>query len=134
MARIDHGVRCVEDRGLVGRLREEQVPLTVCPLSNVKLHVVGSMEEHPAKVMLEEGLCATVNSDDPAYFGGYVADNYLAVRDGLGFTREEFRKVAENSFRASFLGEGHKRRLLGELAAYLEGRSRHDPFIRPPSP
>ena len=134
VARIDHGVRCVEDPGLVGRLREEQVPLTVCPLSNVKLHVVGSMEEHPAKVMLEEGLCATVNSDDPAYFGGYVADNYLAVRDGLGFTREEFRKVAENSFRASFLAERHKRRLLGELAAYLEGRSRRVPFIRPPSP
>jgi adenosine deaminase len=105
----------------VERLRAQKVPLTVCPLSNVKLRVVDSIEEHPAKWMLGEGLCVTVNSDDPAYFGGYVADNYLAVRDGLGFDREDFRTVAENSFRASFLGEGEKKKLLGELAAYLEG-------------
>lgn len=119
--RIDHGVRCVADPKLVERLRAQKVPLTVCPLSNVKLRVVDSIEEHPAKWMLGEGLCVTVNSDDPAYFGGYVADNYLAVRDGLGFDREDFRTVAENSFRASFLGEGEKKKLLGELAAYLEG-------------
>jgi adenine deaminase len=105
-ARIDYGVRCVEDPKLVRRLREEQVPLTVCPLSNVRLRVFPSLEEHPVKRMLGEGLCVTVNSDDPAYFGGYVADNYSAVRDGLGFAREEFRAVAENSFKASFLGEG----------------------------
>src|SRR5918998_2698720 len=118
--RIDHGVRCVADPKLVERLRAQKVPLTVCPLSNVKLRVVDSIEEHPAKWMLGEGLCVTVNSDDPAYFGGYVADNYLAVRNGLGFDREDFRPVAENSFRASFLGEGEKKKLLGELAAYLE--------------
>jgi adenosine deaminase len=119
-ARIDHGVRCVADPKLVKRLRTQQVPLTVCPLSNVELRVVDSIEEHPAKWMLGEGLCVTVNSDDPAYFGGYVADNYLAVRDGLDFALEDFRAVAENSFRASFLGEGEKKKLLGELAAYLE--------------
>ena len=119
-ARIDHGVRCVEDPGLVRRLREEQVPLTVCPLSNVRLRVFPSLEEHPVKRMLGEGLCVTVNSDDPAYFGGYVADNYSAVRDGLGFAREEFRAVAENSFKASFLGEGEKKDLLAELGSYLE--------------
>jgi adenine deaminase len=119
--RIDHGVRCVADPKLVERLRAQKVPLTVCPLSNVKLRVVDSIEEHPAKWMLGEGLCVTVNSDDPAYFGGYVADNYFAVRDGLGFDHEDFRTVAENSFRASFLGEGEKKKLLGELAAYLEG-------------
>jgi adenosine deaminase len=118
--RIDHGVRCVEDPGLVRRLRDEQVPLTVCPLSNVRLRVFPSVEEHPVKRMLGEGLCVTVNSDDPAYFGGYVADNYCAVRDGLGFAREDFRAVAENSFRASFLGEGEKKELLEVLASYFE--------------
>jgi len=118
--RVDHGVRCVEDPGLVRRLREEQVPLTVCPLSNVRLRVFPSIEEHPVKRMLGEGLCVTVNSDDPAYFGGYVADNYSAVRDGLGFDREEFRVVAENSFRASFLDEGEKSKQLAELASYFE--------------
>jgi adenosine deaminase len=119
-ARIGHGVRCVEDPELVRRLREEQVPLTVCPLSNVRLRVFPSLEEHPVKRMLCEGLCVTVNSDDPAYFGGYVADNYSAVRDGLGFAREDFRTVAENSFKASFLGEGEKKRLLEELGSYFE--------------
>jgi adenosine deaminase len=118
--RIDHGVRCMEDPGLVRRLREEQVPLTVCPLSNVRLRVFPSVEEHPVKRMLGEGLRVTVNSDDPAYFGGYVADNYSAVRDGLGFAREEFRAVAENSFWASFLDEGEKSKHLAELASYFE--------------
>ncbi len=119
--RIDHGVRCMEDPKLVARLKEEQVPLTVCPLSNVRLRVFSSLEEHPVKRMLEEGLCVTVNSDDPAYFGGYVADNFLAVRDGLGFTLADCRKVAENSFKASFLDEGDKRRLLAELEAHCTG-------------
>ncbi len=117
--RIDHGVRCMEDPKLVARLKEEQVPLTVCPLSNVKLRVFDSIEEHPVKRMLGEGLCVTVNSDDPAYFGGYVADNLMAVRDGLGFTQRDCRKVAENSFEASFLGEEDKQRLLAELDAHF---------------
>src|SRR5918997_717741 len=116
-ARIDHGVRCLEDPGLVERLRAEQIPLTVCPLSNVRLRLFDSIEVHPVKRMLGEGLRVTLNSDDPAYFGGYVADNYLAVRDGLGFTVDELRKVAENSFRASFLDEDTKGRLLAELGA-----------------
>jgi adenosine deaminase len=119
-ARIDHGVRCGEDPGLVQRLREEQVPLTVCPLSNVRLRVVDTMEEHPLRRMPGEGLCVTVNSDDPAYLGGYVADNFSAVRDGLGFSREEFRAVAETSFKASFLDEGKMNRLLEELGSYFE--------------
>jgi adenine deaminase len=118
--RIDHGVRCMEDPRLVHRLREERVPLTVCPLSNVRLRVFSSMRQHPLKRMLEAGLCATVNSDDPAYFGGYAADNYFAVRDGLVFTREDFRTVAENSFRASFIDEAEKKKLLDELASYFE--------------
>jgi adenosine deaminase len=119
-ARIDHGVRCMEDPTLVERLREEQVPLTVCPLSNVRLRCFPSIEEHPAKRMLEEGLCVTVNCDDPAYFGGYVVENYAALREGLGFDREDFRAVAENSFEASFLDEGEKKRRLREIASYFE--------------
>ncbi len=118
--RIDHGVRCMEDPTLVERLRDEQVPLTVCPLSNVRLRCFPSMEEHPAKRMLDKGLRVTVNCDDPAYFGGYVAENYVALRDGLGFGREDFRAVAENSFRASFLDEDEKKARLRELASYLE--------------
>jgi adenosine deaminase len=119
-ARIDHGVRCMEDPALVERLREKRVPLTVCPLSNVRLRCFPTMEEHPAKRMLEEGLCVTVNCDDPAYFGGYVVENYAALRDGLGFGREDFRAVAENSFKASFLEENEKKRALQELASYFE--------------
>jgi adenine deaminase len=119
-ARIDHGVRCVEDPGLVRRPGEEQVPLTVCPLSNVRLRVVDSMVEHPLKRMLGEGLCVTVNSDDPAYFGGCVADNYSTLRDGLGYSRQEFRVVTETSFKASFLSEDEKKRLLEELGSYFE--------------
>lgn len=118
--RIDHGVRCMEDPELVKRLGEDRIPLTVCPLSNVRLRVFGSIEEHPLKRMLQEGLCVTVNSDDPSYFGGYVGDNYCAVRDGLRLTREDFRRVAENSFRASFLDEERKQQLLSELEAYLK--------------
>ena len=117
--RIDHGVRCMEDPRLVERLREEQVPLTVCPLSNVKLRVFPSIDQHPLKRMLGAGLCATVNSDDPAYFGGYAADNFQAVRDGLSLTREDFRTVAENSFKASFIDEAQKKRMLDELASYF---------------
>jgi len=96
------------------------VPLTVCPLSNVRLRVFTSVEEHAVKRMLDEGLRVTVNSDNPAYFGGYVADNYSAVRGGLGFAREEFRAVAENSFRASFLDEGEKSKHLAALTSYFE--------------
>jgi adenosine deaminase len=118
--RIDHGVRCVEDPALIRRLRDGRVPLTVCPLSNVRLRVFPSIEEHPAKRMLREKLRVTLNSDDPAYFGGYVADNYSAVRDRLDFDREDFRTVAENSFLASFLDEGEKRKYLEELASYFE--------------
>src|SRR5918998_2316482 len=118
--RIDHGVRSLENPPLTRRLRDVQVPLTVCPLSNVRLRVVPSMQEHPAKRMLREGLRVTLNSDDPAYFGGYVADNYSAIRDGLAFDREDFRAVAENSILASFLDHHEKRKPLEELASIFE--------------
>lgn len=124
VARIDHGVRCMEDPRLVERLRRDQVPLTVCPLSNVKLRVFDSIQEHPLKRMLEQRLCVTVNSDDPAYFGGYVDANFRAVRDGLGLDLDALYQVAKNSFEASFLDEGRKRQLLAELDAYFASHDR----------
>jgi adenosine deaminase len=113
--RIDHGIRSLEDDGLVARLREEQVPLTVCPLSNVALRCVDDLRHHPLRRMLEAGLVATVNSDDPAYFGGYLHDNVAAVTAALGLTGEERRVLAANSFRASFLPEADKQRYLAEI-------------------
>jgi len=101
--RIDHGVRCVEDPALVARLARERVPLTVCPLSNVRLRVFDRMADHNLKTLLEKGLCVTVNSDDPAYFGGYLQDNYLAVAEALSLTRAQLAQLARNSIEASFL-------------------------------
>jgi adenosine deaminase len=109
--RIDHGVRCVEDPALVARLAAERMPLTVCPLSNVKLCVYGSMAEHQLPALLAAGLCATVNSDDPAYFGGYVNQNYLATFEALPqLTARHAHQLASNSFEASFASADDKRR------------------------
>jgi adenosine deaminase len=115
--RIDHGIRSLEDPALVARLRAERVPLTVCPLSNVALRCVARLAEHPLRAMLDAGLVATVNSDDPAYFGGYLHDNVEAATRALGLTPAERRRLAENSFRASFLPEADKQRHLAEVAA-----------------
>jgi adenosine deaminase len=122
VSRIDHGVRCVEDKKLVERLAEEQIPLTVCPLSNVELHVFDSMEHHPLKRMLDLGLCATVNSDDPAYFGGYITENFLAVQKALDLDRDDIVRLAKNSYQASFLSHQEKQKLMAELDDYLELR------------
>lgn len=116
--RIDHGVRCMEDAELVGRLREQQVPLTVCPLSNVKLRVVPDLARHPLPAMLDAGLMVTVNSDDPAYFGGYVQDNFDALRAELGLSEATIRSLAINSVNAAFLDEPRRRELLAEIADY----------------
>lgn len=113
--RVDHGVRCLEDPALVTRLREEQIPLTVCPLSNVRLRVVDTMADHPMRRLMDEGLLVTVNSDDPAYFGGYVADNYRALVEGLGFGKDEIVTLARNSINASFLDDDRKQELLEEI-------------------
>ena len=123
VSRIDHGVRCVEDPKLVERLREEQIPLTVCPLSNVRLHVFDTIRDHNLKRMLDLGLCVTVNSDDPAYFGGYVDENLQAVQEGLHVTRDGIYRLAKNSFQASFLDQGEKQRLLSELDDYFASHS-----------
>ena len=100
--RIDHGVRCLEDSRLVDRLVAEQIPLTVCPLSNVKLAVFPDIRSHNLRQMLDRGLKVTINSDDPAYFGGYVNENYLAVAGALKLSESDLQQLARNSFDASF--------------------------------
>ncbi len=115
--RIDHGVRCLEDRALVHRLGTDRIPLTVCPFSNVKLRVVDRLEEHPLATMLEHGLCATVNSDDPAYFGGYVGENLAGVARALRLDDGALVQLARNSFEASFLDDATRARHLAELGA-----------------
>jgi adenosine deaminase len=117
--RIDHGVRCEEDEGLMERLVRERVPLTMCPLSNVKLRVFDRLESHNLKRLLERGLCVTVNSDDPAYFGGYLLENYLAVQQALGLTRQQIALLARNSIEASFLEPDAKRRWQAAIDAYV---------------
>jgi adenosine deaminase len=113
--RIDHGVRCLEDDRLVERLGEEQIPLTVCPLSNVKLQVFPSIRQHDVQALLQRGLLVTINSDDPAYFGGYAADNLSAVADAFDLPPETVLELARNSFRAAFLEESVKDAYLAEV-------------------
>ena len=117
VSRIDHGVRCEEDPALVERLVREQIPLTVCPLSNVKLCVYKRIEDHNIKRLLDRGVNVMINSDDPAYFGGYVGANYLAVQRGLGLSREDLARLACNSITASFLDAKAKQRWLTKIDA-----------------
>lgn len=119
VSRIDHGIHCLEDLQLVKYLAEHQIPLTVCPLSNVKLRVFDTMANHNLKQLLEAGLCVTINSDDPAYFGGYVAENFQEVQAALKLTQEEIHQLARNSFQASFLTPEEKQRFLDELNAFM---------------
>ncbi|MHB9861801.1 adenosine deaminase [Streptomyces sp. YIM S03343] len=118
--RIDHGLRCMEDPALVARLVRERVPLTLCPLSNVRLRAVDVLERHPLRAMLDAGLLCTVNSDDPAYFGGYAGDNVEAVRSALGIGESGLLELARNSFLAAFLedDEALRERYLAEVAGY----------------
>jgi adenosine deaminase len=117
--RIDHGVRCLEDATLTRRLAQEQIALTVCPLSNVKLRVFDQMGEHNLPALLEAGLLVTINSDDPAYFGGYLNANFLAVFEALPLTLQHAQRLARNSFTASFLEGEAKRRHLDEVDAFF---------------
>jgi adenosine deaminase len=118
VSRIDHGNRSLDDDALVERLAEARIPLTVCPLSNLRLRVVDELSNHPIRRMLEKGLLVTVNSDDPAYFGGYVNENYAAIQEAIGLTREELVALARNSFAASFLDSEEKVILVDRLEAY----------------
>lgn len=115
--RIDHGIRAIEDAALVGRLARAQIPLTVCPLSNVRLCAVPDLARHPLRALFDAGCLVTINSDDPAYFGGYVADNYRAAAEALGFTEADLKRLAANSIRASWLHEAVKARHLAAIDA-----------------
>jgi adenosine deaminase len=116
--RIEHGVRSLEDPELVERLARDRIPLTMCPLSNLRLHVITDMAAHPLKRMMDAGITVTVNSDDPAYFGGYITDNYVAAAGGLGLTRADLVTLAENSFAASFLDDDAKAAHVAEVRRY----------------
>lgn len=118
--RIDHGIRCVEDRALVRRLVAEQVPLTVCPLSNVRLRGVDSIHAHPLPQMLEMGLNVSVHSDDPAYFGGYMDANIAAAIKPLGLNAAQLAQLARNSFNSSFLDEATKQKYLAEVQEWAD--------------
>jgi len=119
--RIDHGVTCEQDDSLVERLAAEGIPLTMCPLSNVRLKGIDRIEEHAIKRLMDRGVKVTVNSDDPSYFGGYVADNYRALQNDLGLTDADMAQLARNSIEASFLGETAKRDLIAELDEMTAG-------------
>jgi len=120
VSRIDHGNRSLEDPLLVAELAKRKMPLTVCPLSNLKLKVVRDMTQHPLTKMLENGMMATVNSDDPAYFGGYMNENYLAVAEALTLTKEQIVHLSKNSFTASFLGEKEKSEMIKKVELYFQ--------------
>ncbi len=117
--RIDHGVRCLEDAVLTQRLARDKIPLTVCPLSNLKLRVVDQMQNHNLLQLLEAGLVATVNSDDPAYFGGYLNDNFIAAFEALPLERNHAYQLARNSFIAAFLDDVTKQKYLDEVDAFF---------------
>ena len=116
--RIDHGVRSLEDKALVRRLRDDRIPLTVCPLSNVKLRVFDTLEAHPLRRMLEAGLAATVNSDDPAYFGGYIAENFAQTATALGLDKRHLHELARNAFVGAFVTEPEQRKLVAKIDGY----------------
>ncbi len=115
VVRIDHGVKCQQDETLMQRLIDTQIPLTICPLSNIKLRIFDKMRDHNFKYLLERGLCVTINSDDPAYFGGYIEENYIDLQQALELTREQLAQAAKNSFTASFLGDTEKQRYIDEI-------------------
>ncbi|WP_373988551.1 adenosine deaminase [Duganella sp. BuS-21] len=117
--RIDHGVRCLEDQALTERLAREQMALTVCPLSNIKLCVFDKMEQHNLLALLDAGIVATVNSDDPAYFGGYMNDNFIATFEALPLGLSHAQRLARNGFSAAFLPAEQKQKYLDEVDAFF---------------
>ncbi|MCH8900602.1 MAG: adenosine deaminase [Acidobacteria bacterium] len=117
--RIDHGVTCEDDHALVERLVEEGIPLTICPLSNLKLGVFERLQDHNLKRLLNRGVKVTINSDDPSYFGGYIGDNYVAVAEALTLDQWDLVRLARNSIEATFLGPAVKERLITELETYV---------------
>jgi adenosine deaminase len=123
VSRIDHGNHSLDDEKLVAYLKENQIPLTVCHISNLKLKVIDNLKEHPLREMMSKGLLVTLNSDDPAYFGGYVAENYLSVAESLSLTKEEIYLLAKNSFTASFLTDEEKEFYIFKVDEYYNKNS-----------
>ena len=123
VSRIDHGVHCIDDEDLMRHLAKNRIPLTMCPLSNLKLKVVDKLKDHPLKMLLERGLCVTINSDDPSYFGGYVQENYDATREALGLTDEQMAQIAKNSFEASFIDAAQKDKFCRQIDETMAGVS-----------
>jgi len=123
ISRIDHGVRCSEDNELVDKLIDDQIPLTVCPLSNTKLKVFEDMTQHNIVALLRKGLCVTINSDDPAYFGGYMTDNFLAVQNAHSMSRAEIMQFTLNAIEASFISSSEKERLTAMTENYFSSYS-----------
>ena len=119
VVRIDHGNRCLDDAELVKRLVKEQMPLTICPLSNLELKVVNDLKKHPLKTLMDKGVLATIHSDDPAYFGGYMNANYLAVAKALDLSREDMAQLAKNSFTASWLPQSEKDKYISQIDKLL---------------
>jgi len=120
VTRIDHGIRSIDDESLVNRLIDTQIPLTVCPLSNVKLKNVDKIENHPLKTMFDKGLIVTINSDDPAYFGGYMNENYKAVSKALNLTKDDLYVCTLNSFNSTFLEKYEKDEMIKKLDKYYQ--------------
>ena len=121
MRRIDHGVAAIEDPALQKRLAEAGIPLTMCPLSNLELQVTPDLAQHPLKRLLDAGLVVTVNSDDPAYFGGYLLQNYVAVQQALGLSHADLAQLARNSITASLLPAERKAELIAEIDLVAAG-------------
>ncbi|MCJ8319251.1 MAG: adenosine deaminase [Colwellia sp.] len=120
LSRVDHGVRCSEDAGLIEQLITERIPLTVCPLSNIKLKIFACMAQHNIVALLRQGVCVTINSDDPAYFGGYMTDNFLAVNQAHPMNKTEIAQFTFNAIEASFISQNEKNRLTTVLQSYLD--------------
>lgn len=119
VSRVDHGVRCVEDDYLIAELAEKQIPLTVCPVSNIKLKVFEQYHEHNIKYLFDKGVCVTINSDDPSYFRAYIAENFALCQKHLGFSNADMIKIAKNSFAASFLPEEEKQKHYNKFSASI---------------
>ena len=119
--RIDHGNHAMDDPALVRRIADSGMAMTVCPLSNLRLGVIDDMKQHPLKTMLDAGICATVNSDDPSYFGGYINENYLAVQTALGLDAKDMITLAKNSFAGSFMSDAEKAAAIERVENHVEG-------------
>ncbi|WP_367387917.1 adenosine deaminase [Lewinella sp. LCG006] len=124
VVRIDHGNRCLDDAALVQRIVEQNIPLTLCPLSNVALKVIQKMEEHPVAKMLDKGILATIHSDDPAYFGGYMNENYYETAKALNLTKDQLMQLSINAFEASWLSPEVKEKHIAQVKDYFRASSK----------